>query len=159
MGRRSPSVILVVGCAVPAAECALSLVDRLLTRVGARDSILEGKCTFLVELEETDAILRLATAASLAVIDELGRGTPRTTAPQSPAGCSTTCARRTAACACSRRTTKACSLAAPTMSSRCSGTRISFGSSTWPAACLLHLCPPLRSFARQTLYKPSSCCG
>lgn len=50
----------------------LTPVDRIFTRIGARDSILENKSTFLIELEETGAVLQHATKHSLAVIDELG---------------------------------------------------------------------------------------
>lgn len=65
-----------IGCFVPAAECRISQpVDRIFTRIGASDDILEGKSTFLTELEETAVMLREATPRSLLVIDELGRGT------------------------------------------------------------------------------------
>jgi DNA mismatch repair protein MSH6 len=45
------------------------------TRIGASDRILENKSTFFVELEETKAILDIATSNSLVIMDELGRGT------------------------------------------------------------------------------------
>ena len=50
-------------------------VDRIFTRIGASDRILENKSTFFVELEETQAICQLATRNSLVIMDELGRGT------------------------------------------------------------------------------------
>ena len=56
-------------------SCHMSPVDRIFTRIGASDRILENKSTFFVELEETKAILDLATPKSLVVMDELGRGT------------------------------------------------------------------------------------
>lgn len=60
---------------MPATKCELSLVDRIFTRIGASDRILEGKSTFYVEMEETNSVLQNATAHSLAIMDELGRGT------------------------------------------------------------------------------------
>lgn len=53
----------------------MTVVDRVFTRLGASDRILENKSTFFVELEETQAILELATKDSLVIMDELGRGT------------------------------------------------------------------------------------
>lgn len=50
-------------------------MDRVFTRLGASDRILENKSTFFVELEETKAICELATLNSLVIMDELGRGT------------------------------------------------------------------------------------
>ncbi|KAH7650129.1 DNA repair [Cryptosporidium bovis] len=64
-----------IGCFVPASECNLTPVDKIFTRIGAYDSIIEGKSTFLVELEETAEILNHSTQDSLVIIDELGRGT------------------------------------------------------------------------------------
>jgi DNA mismatch repair protein MSH6 len=60
---------------VPASKCLLTPVDRIFTRLGASDRILEGKSTFFVEMEETNNILKCATFKSLAIVDELGRGT------------------------------------------------------------------------------------
>jgi len=64
-----------VGAYVPAQKCRLTPVDRIFTRVGANDRIMQGQSTFLVELEETANILRHATNRSLVILDELGRGT------------------------------------------------------------------------------------
>lgn len=60
---------------MPAQKCELTLVDRIFTRIGASDRILEGKSTFYVEMEETNSVLQCATPHSLAIMDELGRGT------------------------------------------------------------------------------------
>jgi DNA mismatch repair protein MSH6 len=69
-------ILAQIGCFVPATECFISHpIDRIFTRIGASDNILEGKSTFLTELEETAVILSEATRRSLVVIDELGRGT------------------------------------------------------------------------------------
>jgi DNA mismatch repair protein MSH6 len=64
-----------VGCFVPAESCSLTPADRIFTRVGASDRILAGQSTFFVELAETSAIVNNATADSLVILDELGRGT------------------------------------------------------------------------------------
>lgn len=64
-----------LGCHVPAAECVLSPVDRIFTRIGANDNIVAGRSTFMVELKETATILAHASAQSLVILDELGRGT------------------------------------------------------------------------------------
>lgn len=63
------------GSFVPASYCKLNLVDRIFTRLGARDDILQGQSTFLVELSEASTILQHATHHSLILLDELGRGT------------------------------------------------------------------------------------
>ncbi|KAG6448130.1 hypothetical protein O3G_MSEX005327 [Manduca sexta] len=69
------TVLAHLGSYVPAQECRLSLVDRIFTRLGASDDILAGQSTFLVEMNETAAIVKHATVHSLVLLDELGRGT------------------------------------------------------------------------------------
>ena len=64
-----------VGAYVPARRARLSVVDRLFTRVGASDNLVRGQSTFMVEMSETSAILHTATARSLVLLDEIGRGT------------------------------------------------------------------------------------
>ena len=68
-------ILAQIGCYVPAKFCELTPVDRVFTRIGAQDRIFEGKSTFFVEMEETKNVLRFATNRSLAILDELGRGT------------------------------------------------------------------------------------
>src|SRR5207249_646157 len=63
------------GSFVPAREAKLPLVDRIFARVGASDHIARGQSTFMVEMQETARILHTATARSLVVLDEIGRGT------------------------------------------------------------------------------------
>ncbi|XP_031212655.1 DNA mismatch repair protein Msh6 [Mastomys coucha] len=69
------AVMAQMGCYVPAEKCRLTPVDRVFTRLGASDRIMSGESTFFVELSETASILRHATAHSLVLVDELGRGT------------------------------------------------------------------------------------
>ncbi|CAH2054352.1 unnamed protein product, partial [Iphiclides podalirius] len=69
------TVLAHLGSYVLAQECSLSLVDRIFTRLGASDDILSGQSTFLVEMNETAAIVKHATVNSLVLLDELGRGT------------------------------------------------------------------------------------
>lgn len=64
-----------IGSFVPASSARIGLSDRIFTRVGASDDIAQGRSTFLVEMSETSHILRHATARSLIVLDEVGRGT------------------------------------------------------------------------------------
>ena len=63
------------GSYVPAAAATIGLTDRIFTRVGASDSLVRGESTFLVEMAETAHILLHATAHSLVILDEIGRGT------------------------------------------------------------------------------------
>ena len=64
-----------MGGYVPAAAASVGVVDRLFTRVGASDNLSRGQSTFMVEMAETSAILHNATARSLVLLDEIGRGT------------------------------------------------------------------------------------
>ena len=64
-----------VGSFVPALEAQIGVVDRIFTRVGASDNLVRGESTFMVEMIETANILNAATARSLLVLDEIGRGT------------------------------------------------------------------------------------
>jgi DNA mismatch repair protein MutS len=68
-------VLAQMGAFVPAAEASIGVVDRLFTRVGASDNLARGQSTFMVEMSETSAILHGATARSLVLLDEIGRGT------------------------------------------------------------------------------------
>ena len=63
------------GCFVPAERMRLGLVDRIYTRIGASDNVARGRSTFMMEMTETAAILNTATAKSLVLLDEMGRGT------------------------------------------------------------------------------------
>jgi len=60
---------------VPAREARIGRVDRIFTRIGARDDLASGQSTFLVEMHETANILHNATDRSLVILDEIGRGT------------------------------------------------------------------------------------
>ena len=64
-----------VGSFVPARYARVGVVDRIFTRVGASDNLVRGQSTFMVEMNETAAILHGATARSLVLLDEIGRGT------------------------------------------------------------------------------------
>jgi len=64
-----------MGSFVPAASARVGITDRVFTRVGASDNLVRGQSTFMVEMSETSAILHTATARSLVLLDEIGRGT------------------------------------------------------------------------------------
>ena len=64
-----------MGAFVPAKRAHIGVVDRLFSRVGAADDLARGRSTFMVEMVETAAILNQATARSLVILDEIGRGT------------------------------------------------------------------------------------
>jgi DNA mismatch repair protein MutS len=64
-----------IGSYVPASSASIGIVDRVFTRVGAGDDLTSGQSTFMVEMIETSAILHNASARSLIILDEIGRGT------------------------------------------------------------------------------------
>ncbi|MFZ1140597.1 MAG: DNA mismatch repair protein MutS [Candidatus Sulfotelmatobacter sp.] len=68
-------ILAQMGSFVPARSTRLSVVDRVFTRIGASDNLARGRSTFMVEMTETAAILHTATARSLILLDEVGRGT------------------------------------------------------------------------------------
>lgn len=69
------AVMAQIGSFVPAASAHIGLIDKLFSRVGAADDLARGQSTFMVEMVETAAILNQATAKSLVILDEIGRGT------------------------------------------------------------------------------------
>ena len=69
------AVLAQAGSFVPAERARIGVVDRLFSRVGAADDLARGRSTFMVEMVETAAILNQATARSLVILDEIGRGT------------------------------------------------------------------------------------
>ncbi len=75
--RQIALVVLLAQCGawVPAERATIGLVDRLFTRVGAADRLGAGQSTFMVEMSETADILRSASARSVVLLDEIGRGT------------------------------------------------------------------------------------
>ncbi len=69
------TILAQVGSFVPAVHAELGLVDAVLTRIGSGDDLAGGRSTFMVEMEEIAQILNRATARSLLILDEVGRGT------------------------------------------------------------------------------------
>lgn len=75
--RQTALIVLMahVGCFVPADSAEIGNIDRIFTRIGASDDLASGRSTFMVEMTETANILHNATANSLVLMDEIGRGT------------------------------------------------------------------------------------
>jgi DNA mismatch repair protein MutS len=68
-------ILAQIGSFVPAGEATLGLFDRIFTRIGSADDLAGGRSTFMVEMTETANILHNASASSLVLMDEVGRGT------------------------------------------------------------------------------------
>ena len=64
-----------IGCFVPAKKAEMPIFDQIFTRIGASDDIMSGQSTFMVEMIEANNALQNATANSLILFDEIGRGT------------------------------------------------------------------------------------
>lgn len=75
--RQTALIVLMaqMGSFVPASYAKISVVDHIFTRVGASDDLAAGESTFMVEMHEVSNILKNATANSLVILDEVGRGT------------------------------------------------------------------------------------
>ena len=75
--RQNALIVLLahIGSYVPAARACIGPIDRIFTRIGAGDDLSRGQSTFMVEMSETANILHNATADSLVLMDEVGRGT------------------------------------------------------------------------------------
>ena len=75
--RQNALIVLLahIGSFVPASKAEIGPIDRILTRIGAGDDLARGQSTFMVEMSETSYILHHATAQSLVLMDEIGRGT------------------------------------------------------------------------------------
>ena len=75
--RQTALIVLLAQCGsfVPASRARIAVADRIFSRVGAQDDIAAGQSTFMVEMLETATILHNATARSLVILDEVGRGT------------------------------------------------------------------------------------
>lgn len=68
-------LLIHIGCYVPAKSASCGMIDKIFTRIGASDDLASGRSTFMVEMSETANILHNATANSLVLMDEIGRGT------------------------------------------------------------------------------------